>query len=215
MVTLVAILVASCGSSTIEKGTTCIRLGDYPMAIRFFTHALEHDPGSFEARVGMGKALLQKAVAEKGDKSAWQEAILHLEAAATLGGNDAEIPLLLSEVWFARAQNLVARKDTSGALDALSRSIEDDPGNPSPVNLAAIIYFRAGYTDKAEALFRKSVELDSAHPSSRFNLGMVLWSKGEYEEARKQWLLALKADPEDQDIIYWFAMAEKKLRERQ
>ncbi len=212
---LTGMMTLSCGPSAVEKGNTCIRLGDYPMAMEFFGRALEQDPGSYEARLGMGKALLQKASAEHEDEMAWKQALMNLEAAGALAPEKNQISKLLSNVWFVRGKNLVAQADTTGALEALSRSIEHGQNNPNPVNLAAIIYFRAGYATKAEALFRKSVEMDSTHPSSHFNLGMVLWSREEYAAARMHWLSALKSAPEDEDILYWFALAEKKIQEQQ
>ena len=82
-----------------------------------------------------------------------------------------------------------------------------------PLNLAGIIYFRMGEVDKSEMLFRKAVALDSANAAAHFNLGMVFWQGKRYNDAHTQWLSALAASPGDKDMLYWFALAEKKLRE--
>ena len=42
---------------------------------------------------------------------------------------------------------------------------------------------------------------------------MLRWQAGDVRGAHDQWLAALKALPDDEDILYWFALAEKKLRE--
>jgi hypothetical protein len=41
---------------------------------------------------------------------------------------------------------------------------------------------------------------------------MIRWQEGEYAGAHALWLKALKIVPEDEDVIYWFARAEKQLR---
>jgi tetratricopeptide (TPR) repeat protein len=208
-----ALLCAGCRNSAIEKGNICLKLGDYPMAISFFSQEVKRHPESFDARFGLGKALLQQGCADASDTAAWKNAIIQLEAAATLSPGD-NVGGLLSEAWLQRAHQLLSAKDSIAALDALSRSIERDTRAIEPINLAGIIYFRMGETDKATALFAKALAIDSANPAGRFNLGMAYWLAGRYDDARAQWYAALAASPKDKDILYWFALAEKKKREK-
>ncbi len=204
------IAVSGCRNRNIENGGICLRLGDYPSAIAFYSDEVRRHPDSYEARLGLGKALLQKAW--DADTSAWKSALIQLEAAHTLSPRD-DIKGLLGDVYLQRAHQLLAVRDSVSALEALSRAIECDNRAVEPLNLAGIIYFRMGEEDKSEMLFKKAVGIDSASSSARFNLGMVFWQSGRYEDAHAQWLAALAASPGDKDMLYWFALAEKKLRE--
>jgi tetratricopeptide (TPR) repeat protein len=208
----VALLLFRCGNGPVEKGEICLRLGDFPMAIAFFSEEVKRHPESFDARLGLGKALLQQGCADVSDTIAWKDAIIQLEAAATLSPRD-NVSALLSEAYLQRAHVLLSSKDSIGALDALSRAIERNNRAIEPINLAGIIYFRMGETDKAQALFAKATALDSVNPAARFNLGMVYWQAGRIDDARNQWFAALAASPKDKDIVYWCAVAEKKKRD--
>jgi tetratricopeptide (TPR) repeat protein len=203
-------LLAGCGNSNLDKGNISLRLGDYPAAISFYSEEVKNHPDSYLGRLGLGKALLQKAC--DADTSAWKGALVQLEAARTLSPT-AELGGLLAEVYLQRSHQLLNARDTVAALDALSSSIESDKAAIEPLNLAGIIYYRLGEADKSEVLFTKAVSLDSANASARFNLGMVYWQSGKLKQAHAQWLAALAASPRDKDMLYWFARAEKKLRE--
>ena len=182
------------------------------MAIAFFSEEVKRHPESFEARLGLGKALLQQAYDNGADTTSWKNGLIQLEAARTLSPADTLRPLL-SEAYCEHAHMLLSRKDSVAALEALSRAIEYNNRAIEPVNLAGIIYFRMGEGDKAEMLFKKAVAMDSVNAAARFNLGMVFWHLGRYADARRQWLAAVSASPADKDMIYWFALAEKKCRE--
>jgi Flp pilus assembly protein TadD len=207
-----ALLLPGCKSRVLEKGEICLRLGDYHMAIEFFSEEVQRNPSSFEARFGLGKALLQQGCADASDTAAWKNAIVQLEAAATLSPQD-DIIAILSEAYLQRAHMLLSAQDSVSALDALSRAIERNNRAIEPINLAGVIYFRMGETDMAETLFTKAIALDSASAPARFNLGMVHWQAGRFADAHGQWYAALAASPKDKDILYWFARAEKKMRE--
>jgi Flp pilus assembly protein TadD len=206
-----ALALAACGPSDVEKGNTSLSLGDYPMALAAFGRAAEADPGSWRARLGLGQALLQKAAAES-DSAAFAYGLVQLEACRTLHPG-ADLSGLLSDAYLERARALARRHDTLGALEAASKAIERNPSNPGPLNLAGILYGKRGDAAKAEALFRKALLADSADASAHFNLGMIRWQAGDARDAHAHWLKALAALPQDEDILYWFALAERKLRE--
>jgi tetratricopeptide (TPR) repeat protein len=210
--TVLAALVLSCSDDVVEKGDIALRLGDWKMAMEFYYQALRRDPADAAARLGMGKALLQKAVALPNDTTSWREALVHLEAAHTIAPS-AGIAPLLSEAWSSHARNLLAGRDTVQALSALSRAIELDSRSVEPVNLAGIVYFRLGHEDKALQLFGKAIAIDSTNSSAHFNLGMAKWQREQFSEAHRHWLTALANAPEDEDILYWFALSEKRIRE--
>jgi tetratricopeptide (TPR) repeat protein len=208
---LLAAVLAGCADRAVDKGYACLRLGDYRMAATFFSSELSRHPASFEARLGLGKALLQQSAA-LGDTSAWVQALTHLEAARTLDPRRMSAGLL-SEAWTQRSRVLLARADTMAALEALSRALDLQPRNTEAINLSGSVYFQQGLGDQAEALFRRAVEADTAAAAGYFNLGAVLWARQDWAGARAQWFEAVRRAPEDKDIIYWFALAEKKLRE--
>lgn len=210
--TAVFALSFSCTHSNIEKGNTSLVLGDYIMAKEFFGAELRKHPESFDARMGMGKALLQQAVSLNDDTLCWRQALINLEAARTIKPDEDILPLI-SECWLEYARILLIQRDTVRALTALSRSIEYDPRSVDPVNLAAIIYYHMGNEDKSEILFKKSIGIDSTSPSAYFNLGMIYLQNGDIPAAHGFLLNALKYAPEDKDILYWFALSEKKIRE--
>ncbi|MBN1129682.1 MAG: tetratricopeptide repeat protein, partial [Chitinispirillaceae bacterium] len=75
-----ALAAVGCAPSDVEKGAVCLRLGDHAMAREFFTKALAADPRNFDARLGLGKALLQTAVDNANDTIAWREACRQIAA---------------------------------------------------------------------------------------------------------------------------------------
>jgi tetratricopeptide (TPR) repeat protein len=205
-----ALCLAGCGRKDLEKGWISLGLGDYPMAIRFFQAGVEADPGRYDAHLGLGQSLLQKSFAE-GDSAAFAYGLVQLEACRSLAPSN-DISGLLADAYFERAKFQLRGRDTLSALANLSKAVERGPGNPKPLNLAGIVYGKLGETDKAESLFRKALELDSADASANFNLGMILWEAGEEQSAHGHWLKALKRLPQDEDVLYWYALSEKKLR---
>ena len=203
----------SCGSSDIENGTVCLRLGDYNGAEKFFGRVLDRDPANYNARLGHGKALLQKFTDRPLDTMSWNCAVMNLEAAGTLQSSN-ELGGLLSQVWAERARHLLRYRDTLSALEALSRAIESDPLSVESLNLAGIVYFRMGRVGKAKALLIRAAQIDSTNPSAFFNMGMIGWYENDINAAHRDWLRALKCSPRDEDILYWFARSEKRLREQ-
>jgi Flp pilus assembly protein TadD len=200
-----------CSSSDLRNGSVSIELGDYPLAIHFFSRVLEKNPANFEARLGMGKALLQKAI-DNDDSASWQSALMHLEAARTVR-HDADLDPLLSQAWAQRADGLLRHADTLRAIEALTKAIAFDPKNPGPLNRAGIIYYRLGNTEKARQLFESATRADTADISAVFNLGMIYWERGDPKAAHDLWMKAIKKSPEDEVILYWFAAANKRLTE--
>ncbi|NLD94783.1 MAG: tetratricopeptide repeat protein [Fibrobacter sp.] len=203
----------SCKDSLVERGNACLNLGDYQMAEMFFEKALIDNPLNFDARLGYAKALLQHIVDIPSDSSLWRKSLINFEAALDIKPSS-DLNSLISDVWYERAMMLLTHRDTLGAISALSRSIEINAKNCISLNTIGILYFKQGDTNKAEALFRSAVAIDSTHAQAFFNLGMVYWSKNNYEDAKKFWLTASKLSPDDNDMVYWLAKAEKLLQEQ-
>jgi tetratricopeptide (TPR) repeat protein len=212
LIAAAALGLAGCISSDVRKGTMSLTVGDYDRAIIFFSRALERNPAHFEARLGMGKALLQRAVDAADDSVSWRLALMNMEAARTIGGGR-DIDRLLSQTWLERAYGLLRRADTLPAIEALTKAIAFDPQSSEPLNLAGIVYFRMGKTEKARMLFERAVRADTLAASPLFNLGMVHWEQNQPRLAYERWLAALKKAPEDETVLQWFATAEKRLRQ--
>jgi tetratricopeptide (TPR) repeat protein len=205
-----ALLASGCRSRELDKGYACLALGDYPLAIRFLSALVEKGPEDFQARLGLGKALLQKAVAE-GDSAAFAQALMQFEACRTLGAT-ADLNGLLADAYTENARIRLGRRDTAGALGAVAKAMERDPSGTRPLNLAGIIYGKLGDAGKAQALFERALRLDSADASAHFNAGMLDWQAGRFPQAHEHWMKALRAMPQDEDVLYWYALAEKKAR---
>ncbi|KMQ50009.1 GTP cyclohydrolase III (methanopterin) [Chitinispirillum alkaliphilum] len=209
---IASIALLGCGSSEVEKGNICLKLGDYEMAEYFFHSALLKNPADYQARLGMGKTLLQRAhVHTEENASLWQKGLLHLEAAQNINPGG-ELKPLLSEIWNKRATHLLKAGDTSEALRAVTRSIEYNSENVDALNSAGIIYFRLGEVTRSKEIFQRAVNIDSLNAALLFNLGLIHYELGETPQAHKWWLLAVKIEPEDEDILYWFAVAESEMR---
>jgi Flp pilus assembly protein TadD len=63
------------------------------------------------------------------------------------------------------------------------------------------------------SILSRAAALDSGNVTVLFNLGMIRWHSGDINGAHGLWLRALKRSPKDETVLYWFALAEKKLRE--
>ena len=196
---------------SIEKGELSLRLGDYLMAIRFFDEVLSRNPENFDARLGMGKALIQQASAKHHDSLIWSKALTNLEAARSIRP-ESNIEPLLCEAWTIHSQMLLSTNDTIASLNALSRAIEYNPRAVEALNSAGIIYFKLGELEKADILFNRALVADTSRPFTYFNIGMIRWSIHDVKGANKAWLKAVQLAPGDKDIVYWYAASEKKLR---
>ena len=108
---------------------------------------------------------------------------------------------------------MLGNYDTINALGSLSRAIDLNPRSIEALNLAGIIYFRMGESEKARILFNRALAADTSQPFTHFNIGMVRWASHDVRGAHNAWFRALQLAPQDKDIIYWYSMAEKRLQE--
>jgi tetratricopeptide (TPR) repeat protein len=203
------LILVQCKSTLIEKGNKNLSLGDYNRAVVLFSKAVDSDPESFDARLGLGKSLLQQiaAIGNPGDEL-WNSCLINLEVAETLKPGFG-IDTILSIAWYQRAQALVKRSDTTMALHALMRSIQLDGKNVRALNSAGILYFSKGERSKAYSMFSLAMQLDSLSISGPFNCGLVAWSENDCQNALGIWRSALRHFPEDRELLYWTALAEK------
>lgn len=202
------LLMTGCVENNIDRGNRNLALGDYERAKYFFSKVVDTYPENFEARLGLGKACLQQLASTSQNNALWNLCLINLEAARTLNP-DQPVDTLLSVVWHQRAMYLLESRDSIRALQALMKSIEYDRTNAKPLNAAGLLYFKFKEYQKAFSLFTLVANLDTLSPVGYFNAGIVSWTIGNCVSARQLWLNALNRFPDNNDLLYWAAMAEK------
>ncbi len=196
------ILFLGCKDDSLEKGRICLALGDYPMAIDFFTAHLKTYPHSFEARLGLGKALLQQYADENSRITIWKQAVRQLEAARTLHP-EIEVNQLLSTAYLERCQMYLDMGDSLSALTPLTHALDSDPENKNALTLAGILAYKQGLEQRALTLFQQVLLLDTAASDIHFNIGTIYWNRKDYVLAQDHWLAALEIDSSNTDILDW------------
>lgn len=203
-----AILLISCGESSVERGYQSLQLGDYDMAIGFFNEQLYRNPRDFQARVGVGKALLQKSYANNQDTLLWRQALVHLQAARSIENHDF-INLLLKDAWITYGRKMLSAADTMSALIALTFALDYDPSNSEALNLSAILFSSFGLTQKAESLLTVASHNHKTDKDILFNLGILHFYRKEYAEALGIWKSGALFDSSDTELRQWIHLAEK------
>jgi Flp pilus assembly protein TadD len=204
---LILVVTLSCKDRTISTGQRNLELGDYQRAIGLFSTAVDKKPNSFEARLGLGKALLQQLGAGPQNDELWNGCIINLEAARTLN-TSAEVEKLLSAAWNQRAAFMLEVKDTSKAIHSLLKSIEYDKTNIRSLNLAGILYFNRNEFKKALSMFSIVTHFDSSSPTGYFNTGMIYWASGDCKNARTAWKNARGRSSASSDLSYWISLTD-------
>jgi tetratricopeptide (TPR) repeat protein len=201
------LLFLNCSDRSIEQGNRNLALGDYQRAVHLFSSAVDRNPNSFDARLGLGKALLQQLSSGSQNDELWNGCIINLEAARTLN-TSADVEKLLSAAWNQRSAFRLELKDTTGAIHSLLKSIEYDKTNIKSLNLAGILYFNRNEFKKALSMFSLVTHFDSLSPTGDFNKGMIYWSGGDCKSARSAWKSALGKSPLSSDLLYWIALSD-------
>ena len=66
---------------------------------------------------------------------------------------------------------------------------------------------------KAINAFKKAYDINPRTPNAAYNLGLVHRDRSEFSQAREWFVLALEANPEDEDAEEYIAKMDKKLAE--
>lgn len=174
--------------------------------MRFYGQVVDEDPSDLEARLGLGKALLQKAqslAADRHDKALdWDAAVRELSL-ATSGRNDTGTAAALYQGRLRAARAWAREGDTATALTRLEDLRKASPERTGARNSEAILRFRRGEYAKATELFQENFALDSSDVSASYNLGLLYWHQGRPDLAAQFLLKAARRSPLDAEILYW------------
>jgi tetratricopeptide (TPR) repeat protein len=96
---------------------------------------------------------------------------------------------------FDRAVALLNAGDDKGAIGLLEPLIEASPNVSAPFIDLGIAYTRTGQADKAEAQFKKALELVPGHPVASNAYGLLCRKAGRFDEARVLYEQALAKYP--------------------
>ncbi len=209
LILLGATLLIFCGENSVKRGFQSLELGDYDMAIGFFNEQLHRNPRDFQARVGMGKALLQKSYANSQDTVLWHQALVQLQAARSIENHD-YLNSLLKDAWITYGRKKLSAADTMSALIALTFALDYDPSSSEALNLSAIIFSSFGLIQKAESLFTVASSNHITDKDLLFNLGILHFHRKEYAEALRIWKSEVLFDSSDTELWQWIDLAEKK-----
>jgi tetratricopeptide (TPR) repeat protein len=91
------------------------------------------------------------------------------------------------------------------AANAAVAGLRQDPKQPMLHALAGEAYRNLGFHEKAANHLRRALEQDRDNPDLRSALVMVLWSQGEYQEARRE-LNALARSGGDKSIVDYYGL---------
>jgi len=97
---------------------------------------------------------------------------------------------------FERAVALLHAGDDDGAVNLLETVMETSPNVSAPYINLGIAYVRTGKTEKAEAQFKKALELVPGHPVASNAYGLLCRKAGRFDEARALYEEALAKCPD-------------------
>lgn len=174
-----------------ELANTHLRLSDYRQALDVSTSALRHAPDDTYAwRV---RALAELQLARAGGNSA--RAREHRTAAIAAARRACEL-----EPKYADNHRVLAatQRDTNpkAALSSTGRALELDPDDIS-VHLLRGMILRENLLqpDRAEAAFRKVLELDPERVEALYHLALVEWDRRNYVVAERELRRVAQLDP--------------------
>lgn len=86
------------------------------------------------------------------------------------------------------------------SLDLIKKAVELDPNNGAYLDSLGWAYFRLNKLDEAELYLKKALDRVRKDPTIHEHLGDVYYRKGQYEEARTSWELALACGQDEEEI---------------
>lgn len=153
----------------LQRGKVALAHGDYRLGAVYFSTALNKEPKSVPARLGLGQAAL--AAGDYNNARPLIEEVLILEPGS--------VPALT-----ARGRILCASGQLDDAIADFSHALERAPDNISVLTELAMTFDRIPErVIEAEPLYRKVLELSPDSAAARNNLGFNYLLQGRAEEA--------------------------------
>jgi Flp pilus assembly protein TadD len=156
-------------AEVLQRGRLALASGDYRLAAVYFSTALNKEPKSVPARLGLGQAAL----------AAGDFATAQLLVDEVLVVEPDSVPALT-----ARGRIRSASGKLDGAIADFSRVLTKEPENTALLTELAMTYDRLPErVVEAEPLYRKVLELSPDSAAARNNLGFNFLLQGRVEEA--------------------------------
>lgn len=148
------------------------------------------------AELGVKLAEIHRVAAEAYlSQGSYEQALPHLESAATFGPGEPEYRLQLGFVRYVTG-------DDVGAIDAYNAVIAADATNGEAWYSLGMVLFGQEQHSGAEDCFRRAAEIHPKDAQVWNNRGVCLWRMSRLTEARKCFEQALQLDPQDGDARY-------------
>ncbi len=148
------------------------------------------------SELGLKLAEIHRTAAEAYlSQGCYEQALPHLEAAATFSPSEAEYQMQLGFVRYVTG-------DDVGAINSFNMVLATDSNNAEAwFNLGMVLFGQEQHAE-AEDCFRRASELHSTDAQTWNNRGVCLWKINRIADARTCFTKALQIDPSDADASY-------------
>jgi len=116
--------------------------------------------------------------------------------------------------WYQRAMGFLAAGESDAAAVLLTRLRELDPGSTSVLEALARALFDSRHYDDAIAAFTELVERSPAEDYAHYGLGMSLWRRQRFPEARDHLAMAFVMRPDRSEYGSALSQVKATLRAR-
>jgi len=181
--------------------------GEYDAAMIAFRRALEKEPDNVYALYGLGRTQLRMLQ--------FSAAIENLKKAIALDSKFVPAYVALAQAYTDRYTYAEDKASAATFLDQALLILDDakriDPDYYPIYNQRGLIYQYKGDLKKAEAAFKKALELEPNDPVVHYNLAQVYLSQGKLDEALEMLERGVALDPESAQLqlLYGKALAVK------
>jgi len=181
--------------------------GEYDAAMIAFRRALEKEPDNVYALYGLGRTQLRMLQ--------FSAAIVNLKKAIALDSKFVPAYVSLAQAYTDRYSYAEDKQTAASFLDQALLILEDakrvDPNYYPIYNQQGLIYQYKGNLKKAEAAFKKALDLEPNDPIVHYNLAQVYLSQGKLDEALETLQKGVQLDPESAQLqlLYGKALAVK------
>jgi tetratricopeptide (TPR) repeat protein len=188
---LAVLLFLSQASDFAADGLKALEAGQYETAADALRRAVAADPADYSAHFNL--ALAYGLLARDEDGIAEYRKVLELKP----GLYEAEL----------NCGMLLLRRKDPGAVALLEAAAGQKPDEFRPRYYLAEAEAQAGSLDRAEASYRRALELDAKSAAAEAGLGRVLARTGKIEEAEPHFRQAAALDPKHRDSLLSLAAA--------